>query len=158
MKKLLKKFLDGASIKSQNLTVDDAEEICTDTDFQAEDFIKFFESEKNRIIARDKKYEENRIKKTVVFSESEYEKILKKMKILDTNDFSNFAKFILLDKKIKIPNSQKKVIKISKFESNLNQIAHKINLAHINKSIDIEYVIFITKELMELKQDIRKVA
>jgi len=150
MRKLLRKFLDGASIKSKNLSVADAIILCRNTDFKSEEFEKFFKNEKQKVIERDTKYENEHIRKTIRFSKSEYEKIEIEIKKTNSN-FSNFAKSVLLKKQIKTKINQDYLIQLSRIGNNINQIAK-----YINTQKDGINNIKLLETLLEIERGLKK--
>ena len=149
MKKLLKKFLGGKKITSKNLELSEAIKFCENTEIDFYKFYNFFQSEQKRIRERNKNYEQNRIKKTIVFSKEDYLKILKKMERLEIKNFSNFANAILLNKKINTQIEQNYIIQLARIGNNLNQIAKYVNTQkdEVNKIELLKVIVSIEKEL-----------
>ena len=81
------------------------------------------------------------IRKTIRFTEEEYQKIEKELKRDDVN-FTIFARATILKQKIKLPIEKKLLYELNKIGNNLNQIARAVNskerISTISKLIEIE--------------------
>jgi hypothetical protein len=88
------------------------------------------------------------IRKTIRFSEKEFQQIQQKLDLAEIS-FSDFARASILKKKIKLPIERELIYQLNKIGVNLNQIAkvanEKRSIAIMEKLIDIEKAI---KELI----------
>jgi len=141
MKKLLKEFLQKKSIKSKFLSdfIKFSKE--KNSQFSEKKLTSFFLSEKKRITNRDLEYEKKRVRKTISFTNEEFENITENLNLTNL-DFSTFAKSILLKKKIKLPIEKELIYEINKIGVNLNQIAKSVNksekVAVLTQLVEIE--------------------
>jgi len=102
----------------------------------------------------DKKYEEQHIRKTIRFSKNEFFQIEEQLEKADIKNFSQWAKSVLLKKKIRFPIEQERIIQLTKIGTNLNQIAKKINTA---ENIDQALVVNTLKKLIALEQEVKEI-
>lgn len=85
-----------------------------------------FEDELNRVRKRDEIYETTRVRKTISFTNEEFQKVDAELKKSEL-DFSTFAKSILLKKKIVLPIERELIFELNKIGNNLNQLAKASN-------------------------------
>jgi len=149
MKKLLKEFIEKKSIK--NLFATDFIKFAKskNSHFLESDLTGFFIDEKNRIKKRDEDYEKKRVRKTISFTNEEFEKITENLNLTNL-DFSNFAKNILLKKKIVTKVEKNLISEINKIGVNLNQIAKSVNKSE--KVAVLTQLVEIEKALKDLKK------
>ncbi len=99
----------------------------TNTDLTEDELSSFYLREKIRVRNRNSEYEKVRVRKTISFKLDEYNILLEKMEMIGTTDFSNFAKNVLLEKKIIQKIEKSLILEVNKIGNNLNQIAKAIN-------------------------------
>lgn len=129
MKKIIDKFL-----KKENTTLLKAHPIRFKQYVQEEhpnlnsvEALSFFVALRDEKKLKAKRYEETHMRKTIRFSKKEYEKISEQLEKAEIDNFSQWAKSVLLKKKIKLPVEQNKVIEIANIGSDLKQIANYIS-------------------------------
>lgn len=116
---------------------------------KAYDFMNKLQADKKKQVAE---YEENHLRKTIRFSKDEFSQIESELEKAEIKNFSQWAKSVLLKKKIKLPIEQKRTIQLSKIGTNLNQIAHKINASNIDNTIATE----LLRKLVEIEQAVKE--
>ena len=99
-----------------------------------------------------KKYEETHLRKTIRFSNAEFEIIEKQLEKAEIKNFSQWAKSVLLKKKIKLPIEQKRIIQLSKIGTNLNQIAKQVNSSNIDNEIATQ----ILMKLVDIEKAVKE--
>lgn len=87
------------------------------------------------------------IRKTIRFSEDEFQQIQQKLDLAEIS-FSDFARASILKKKIKLPIERELVFELSRIGNNLNQIARACNQGE-RKSI-LTQLVAIEQELKRL--------
>lgn len=115
-----------------------------------EKIMNFYREEKKRLVKRDIDYNKKRVRKSVSFDITEYQLIEDKMNKIGTKDFSNFAKNILLKKKIISKTDKELIFEINKIGNNLNQIAKSVNKGE--KVAVLTQLVEIEKALKDLKK------
>lgn len=75
---------------------------------------------------RKKKYDDKFVRKTIRFSESEWQKIQEQISKSETT-FTEFARSAILRKKIKLPIEKDLIRELNAIGNNLNQIARAVN-------------------------------
>jgi len=108
-------------------------------------FCSVLQKEKREKVA---KYEKSHLRKTIRFSKEEFETIEKQLEKADIKNFSQWAKSVLLKKKIKLPIEKERVVQLSKIGTNLNQIAKQVN----SSDIDNEIATAILRKLVDLEK------
>ena len=89
------------------------------------------------------------IRKTIRFSDDEYEKIEKMMNEHNLT-FAEFARGALLRKKIKTNLSKDMIFQVNKVGNNLNQIAKKLNSDDDKKNLLVK--------LIEIQNQLKKIS
>ena len=112
-------------------------------------YLNKLQADKKKQVAE---YEEKHLRKTIRFSKEEFSIIEEQLKNAEIENFSQWAKSVLLKKKIKLPIEQKRIIQLSKIGTNLNQIAHKINASNIDNTIATE----LLRKLVEIEQAVKE--
>jgi len=156
MKKILGEFLKREKKTILKTYVWDftkfVKENFTDIDVkEAETFFRNMQKLKKENV---KKYEEQHIRKTIRFSADEFSQIEEQLKKASIKNFSQWAKSVLLKKKIKLPIERERIVQLSKIGTNLNQIAKKINTA---ENIDQALVVRILEKLVTLEQEVKEI-
>jgi hypothetical protein len=75
---------------------------------------------------RKKKYDDKFIRKTIRFTEIEWQEIEEQIKKSEIT-FTEFARSAILRKKIKLPIEKELIYELNKIGNNLNQIAKAVN-------------------------------
>lgn len=119
-------------------------------EYEKEEIEKFYFKEKSRIKQRNSDYEKTRIKKTISFTNKEFEKVEEQQKKTDL-DFSSFVKSVLLKRKISSSIDRELLIELNRIGNNINQIAKGVN----SNSLEYKSILItlneIQKEIKELK-------
>jgi hypothetical protein len=102
--------------------------------------------------AKAEQYEEQHLRKTIRFSKEEFAEIEVELQKADIKNFSQWAKSVLLKKKIKLPIEQKRIIQLSKIGTNLNQIAKQVN----SSNIDDEIATALLNKLVEIEKAVKE--
>ncbi len=89
------------------------------------------------------------IRKTIRFSDDEYEKIEKMMNEHNLT-FAEFARGAILRKKIKTNLSKDMIFQVNKIGNNLNQIAKKVNQDSDRKNLLLK--------LIEIQNQLKKIS
>lgn len=113
---------------------------------------KFFNDLQNEKKKKAKVYEEQHLRKTIRFSKDEFSKIEEQLEKAEIKNFSQWAKSVLLKKKIKLPIEQSKIIQLSKIGTNLNQIAKQVN----SSQLDNETATAILRKLVEIEKAVKE--
>ena len=116
---------------------------------EAYNFVNKLQSDKKK---KSKEYEKAHLRKTIRFSKEEFSIIEAQLEKADIKNFSQWAKSVLLKKKIKLPIEQKQIIQLSKIGTNLNQIAKKVNSSNLDDEIATE----IIKKLVKIEKKLKE--
>lgn len=155
MKKILDEFLTKKGTTILKSFSSDFQEFVTTEypDIDKKEASNFFFEAKREKQEKAKKYEEQHLRKTIRFSVDEFAIIEEQLKKASIKNFSQWAKSVLLKRKIKLPIEQERITQLSKIGTNLNQIAHKLNAA---ENIDTELVTKTLKKLIAIEQEIKE--
>jgi len=150
MKKILDEFLEKEGKTLLKISTFDFNEYALEKKpelkkYEAYYFAKKLQNEKKKKV---EKYEEQHLRKTIRFSNEEFSIIEEQLEKADIKNFSQWAKSVLLKKKIKLPIEQKQIIQLSKIGTNLNQIAKQVN----SSNIDNETATAILRKLVDIEK------